>query len=158
MKKLIYAPILSLVVVSGLVFISSCRQNQTSTAQNSTGSEAKKSTTVQMDQGNLMKSYFINAEVVSDRDAEAIYQSSSPGHNLVHEFTYLVAMRNYCHKTLLQMRENGEVDNKLYQQLEKELTDAKSALTASKFDGLKIELALYEKFFKQINDRFGDRC
>ena len=30
-----------------------------------------------------------------------IYNSTSPHHNVSHEFTYLVAMRDYCNKTLL---------------------------------------------------------
>ena len=41
-----------------------------------------------------------------------IYNSTSPYHNVSHEFTYLVAMRDYCNKTLLQMRDNGEVNKK----------------------------------------------
>src|SRR5215204_4695191 len=40
-----------------------------------------------------------------------IYNSTSPYHNVSHEFTYLVAMRDYCNKTLLQMRANGESDS-----------------------------------------------
>src|SRR5262245_61966484 len=35
-----------------------------------------------------------------------IYNSMSPHHNVLHEFTYSVAMRDYCDKTLLQMRAN----------------------------------------------------
>ena len=37
-----------------------------------------------------------------------IYNSTSPYHNDLHEFTYLVATRDFCNKTLLQMRTNGE--------------------------------------------------
>ena len=35
-----------------------------------------------------------------------IYNSTSPYHNVLHEFTYQVAMRDYCDKTLSQMRTN----------------------------------------------------
>ena len=85
-----------------------------------------------------------------------IYNSTSPHHNVLHEFTYLTAMRDYCNKTLLQMRINGEVNKKLFKELERELLNAKAELTSSKFNGLKIESGLYEKFLKQINDRFRD--
>src|SRR6187549_2680846 len=40
-----------------------------------------------------------------------IYNSTSPYHNVSHEFTYLVATRDYCNKTLLQMHDNGESDS-----------------------------------------------
>jgi hypothetical protein len=90
-----------------------------------------------------------------------IYNSTSPHHNVLHEFTYLVAMRDYCDKTLLQMRANGESDSyrmnkKLSKKLEKELSKAKAELASAKFNGLKIESGLYELFLKQINDRFRD--
>src|SRR5215208_405872 len=41
-----------------------------------------------------------------------IYNSTSPYHNDLHEFTYLVAMRDFCNITLLQMRANGEMNKK----------------------------------------------
>ena len=85
-----------------------------------------------------------------------IYNSTSPHHNVLHEFTYLVAMRDYCNKTLLQMRANGEVNKKLSKKLEKELSKAKSELTSAKFNGLKIESGQYEVFLKKINDQFKD--
>jgi hypothetical protein len=90
-----------------------------------------------------------------------IYNSTSPYHNVLHEFTYLVAMRDYCDKTLLQMRDNGESDSyrmnkKLSKKLERELSNAKAELTSSKFKGLKIESGQYEVFLKQIDDRFRD--
>ena len=85
-----------------------------------------------------------------------IYDSTSPHHNVVHEFTYLTAMRDYCNKTLLQMRTNGEVDKKLAKKLKKELSKAKAELASSKYNGLKIESDYYELFLKQINDRFKD--
>ena len=40
-----------------------------------------------------------------------IYNSTSPYHNVSHEFTYLVVMRDYCDKTLSQMRDNGDSDS-----------------------------------------------
>ena len=85
-----------------------------------------------------------------------IYNSTSPYHNVLHEFTYLVAMRDYCNKTLSQMRDNGEVNKKLSKKLKRELSKAKAELASAKFNGLKIESGQYEVFLKQINDRFKD--
>ena len=90
-----------------------------------------------------------------------IYNSTSPYHNVSHEFTYLVATRDYCDKTLSQMRTNGESDSyrmnkKLSKKLKRELSKAKSKLNSSKFKGLKTESGMYEEFLKQINDRFKD--
>jgi hypothetical protein len=85
-----------------------------------------------------------------------IYNSTSPYHNVLHEFTYLVAMRDYCDKTLLQMRDNGEVNKKLSKELKKELKKAKAEVTSSKYNGLKIESDYYELFLKKINDQFRD--
>jgi hypothetical protein len=85
-----------------------------------------------------------------------IYNSTSPYHNVLHEFTYLVAMRDYCDKTLLQMRANGEVNKKPSKKMNRELSEAKTGLTSSKFNGLKIEPELYEVFLKQINNQFRD--
>jgi hypothetical protein len=90
-----------------------------------------------------------------------IYNSTSPYHNVSHEFTYLVAMRDYCNKTLLQMRDNGESDsyrmnNKLSKKLKKELKKAKAELASAKYNGLKIESDYYELFLKKINDQFRD--
>ena len=85
-----------------------------------------------------------------------IYNSSSPYHNVSHEFTYLVAMRDYCNKTLLQMRDNGEVNKKLSKKLKRELSKAKAELASAKFNGLKIESDYYEVFLKNINDQFRD--
>ena len=85
-----------------------------------------------------------------------IYNSTSPYHNVSHEFTYLVAMRDYCNKTLLQMRDNGEVNKKLSKKLKRELSKAKAELASAKFNGLKIESDYYELFLKNINDKFRD--
>ena len=85
-----------------------------------------------------------------------IYSSTSPYHNVLHEFTYSTAMRDYCNKTVLQMRTNGEVNKKLSKKLERELSNAKAELTSSKYNGLKIESGQYEVFLKQINDQFRD--
>src|SRR6185436_6997106 len=85
-----------------------------------------------------------------------IYNSTSPYHNVSHEFTYLVAIRNYCDTTLLEMRANGEVNKKLSKKLKKELSNAKTELASSKFNGLKIESGMYEVFLKQISQRFKD--
>ena len=78
-----------------------------------------------------------------------IYNSTSPYHNVSHEFTYLVAMRDYCNKTLSQMRDNGEVNKKLSKKLKRELSKAKAELASAKFNGLKIEPDYYELFLKK---------
>ncbi len=83
-----------------------------------------------------------------------IYNSTSPHHNVLHEFTYLVAMRDYCNKTLLQMRDNGEVNKRLSKKLKRELSKSKAELASA--NGLKIESGQYEEFLKQINERFRD--
>jgi hypothetical protein len=67
-----------------------------------------------------------------------------------------VAMRDYCNKTLLQMRDHGEVNKKLSKKLKRELSKSKAELASAKFNGLKIESGQYEIFFEQINDRFTD--
>ena len=90
-----------------------------------------------------------------------IYNSTSPYHNDLHEFTYLVAMRDFCNKNLLEMHDNGESDSyrmnkKRSKKLERELSKAKAELASAKFNGLKIESGMYEVFLKQINDRFRD--
>ena len=90
-----------------------------------------------------------------------IYNSTSPYHNVSHEFTYLVAMRDYCNKTLLEMRDNGESDSyrmnkKLSKKLKRELAKSKAELASAKFNGLKIESDYYELFLKNINDKFRD--
>lgn len=110
----------------------------------------------------------VKAEVVIDREPNGptkaglakaietgtIYNSTSPYHNDLHEFTYLVAMRDFCNKTLSQMKANGEVNKKLSKELKSELSKAKAALNSSKFKGLKTEAGIYEEFLKRINDRF----
>ena len=85
-----------------------------------------------------------------------IYNSTSPYHNDLHEFTYLVATRDYCNKTLSQMRDNGEVNKKLSKKLKRELSKAKAELASAKYNGLKIESDYYELFLKNINDKFRD--
>lgn len=99
----------------------------------------------------------LNSATTKDNLAQAvengsINKSTSPYHNVLHEFTYLVAMRDYCDKTLVQMHANGEVNKKVSKQLKKELSKTKTELASSKFNGLKIESGLYEVFSKQIND------
>jgi hypothetical protein len=85
-----------------------------------------------------------------------IYNSTSPYHNVSHEFTSLVAMRDYCNTTLSQMRANGEVNKKLSKELKRELKKAKAELASAKFNGLKIESDYYELFLKNINEKFRD--
>ncbi len=112
----------------------------------------------------------VKAEVVIEREPNGptkaglakaietgtIYNSTSPYHNVSHEFTYLVVMRDYCNKTLLHMRDNGEVNKRLSKKLKKELSKTKAKLASAKFTGLKIESGYYELFLKQINERFRD--
>ena len=85
-----------------------------------------------------------------------IYNSTSPYHNDLHEFTYSTAMRDYCTKTLSQMRANGEVNKKRSKELKRELSKAKVKLASSKYNGLEVESGQYEEFLKQINERFRD--
>jgi len=85
-----------------------------------------------------------------------IYNSTSPYHNVSHEYTYLVATRDYCTKTLSQMRADGEVNKKLSKKLKRELSKSKAELASAKFNGLKIESDYYELFLKKFNDQFRD--
>jgi hypothetical protein len=85
-----------------------------------------------------------------------IYSSTSLHHNVLHEFTYLVAMRDYCSKALAQMHDNGEVNKRLSKKLKKEFSKAETELASAKFKGLKIESDYYELFLKKINDQFRD--
>ena len=85
-----------------------------------------------------------------------IYNSTSPYHNISHEFTSLVAMRDYCDKTLSQMRDNGEVNKKRSKKLKRELSKAKAELASAKYNGLKIETGYYDLFLKQIKDQFTE--
>ena len=101
------------------------------------------------------------AELAKAIETGTIYNSTSPYHNVSHDFTYLVAMRDYCNKTLSQMRDKGESDGyrmnkKLSKKLKRELSKAKAELASAKFNGLKVESDYYELFLKQINDRFRD--
>lgn len=112
----------------------------------------------------------VKAEVVIDRETKGltkaglakaietgtIYNSTSPYHNDLHEFTYLVAMRDFCNKTLSQMPTNGEVNKKRSKELKRESSNATAKLNSSKYKGLKIESGQYEVFLKQINDKFKD--
>jgi hypothetical protein len=97
-----------------------------------------------------------NAGLAKAIETGTIYNSISPYHNDLHEFTYLVAMRDFCNKTFLEMRTNGEVNKKRSKELKRELSNAKAKLNSSKFKGLKIESGQYEEFLKQINERFRD--
>jgi hypothetical protein len=110
----------------------------------------------------------VKAEVVIDRETNGltkaglakaietgtIYNSTSPYHNDLHEFTYWVAMRDFCDKTLLEMQTNGEVNKKRSKELKRESSNAEAKLNSSKYKGLKIESGQYEEFLKQINERF----
>ena len=105
---------------------------------------------------SLVEASLLIDDISKEREAGTIYRSSSSHHNVVHEFTYLVAMRDFCNKTLLQMRTNGEVNKKLSKKLEKELSKAMAELASAKYNGLKIESDYYELFLKKLNDQFRD--
>jgi hypothetical protein len=104
----------------------------------------------------IMTEAWRKATLSEEIETGRIYNSMSPHHNILHEFTLLVATRDYCDKTLLQMRANGKVNKKRSKELKKELSNAKAELASSKYNGLKIESGMYEVFLKQINDRFKD--
>ena len=136
------------------VFFISCEQNQTGMPKGNSKSETKASATFRKYIDSLSQDSLLITEIIKEKEAGTIYQSASRHHNVVHAFTYLVAMRHYCSKSLLQMRANAEVNKKISEELERELLKAKVQLTSPKFSSLKIETGLYEKFLKQINDRF----
>ena len=112
----------------------------------------------------------VKAEVVIEREPNGptkaglakaietgtIYNSTSPYHNDLHQFTYLVVMRDYCNEALAQMRASGNVNKKLSEKLKSELSKAKAELTSSKFKGLSIETGYYDLFLKQIKDQFTE--
>ena len=145
MKKSI---LILMIVTTGLFC---ARQSNTDSVYVGTLDSVKAKVVIKSEPNGLTKE-----ELSKAIETGTIYNSTSPHHNVLHEFTYLTAMRDYCNKTLLQMRINGEVNKKLFKELERELLNAKAELTSSKFNGLKIESGLYEKFLKQINDRFRD--
>lgn len=97
------------------------------------------------------------AKLAKAIETGTIYNSTSPYHNVSHEFTYLVAMRGYCNKTLLQMRDNGEVNKKFSKKLKRELSKAKVKLASAKFNGLETDSDHYELFLKKMKDRFKEK-
>ena len=150
--KYIYFPTLLLISV----FHTSCEQNQTGLPKDTIKSETNDSTTFRKYMDSLAQDSLLITEISKEKEAGTIYQSASRYHNVLHEFTYLVAMRDYCNKTLLQMRADGEVNKKRSKELKRELSNAKAKSTSSKFKGLKIESGQYESFLEQINERFRD--
>lgn len=107
---------------------------------------------------DLTKLSLPEAEIFKSMVAGTIYESSSPYHNVVHEFTHWVAMRDFCATTLKEMHANAETNEHLTKELERELLNAKTALTSPQFNGLKIEPGLYEVFLKQFKDQFKNKC
>ena len=138
------------------VFFISCEQNQTGMPKGNSKSETKASATFRKYIDSLSQDSLLITEIIKEKEAGTIYQSASRHHNVVHAFTYLVAMQDYCSKSLLQMRANAEVNKQFSEKLEKELLYANAKLTSPNFKGLKIETGLYEKFLKQISDQFRD--
>ena len=137
------------------VFFTSCEQNQTGLQKKNNKSETKDPTAFRKYIDSLAQDSLLIAEVSKEKETGAIYQSSSRQHNVVHAFTYLVAMRDYCTKSLLQMRANAELNKTLSEKLERELLYANAKLISPNFKGLKIEAGLYEKFLKQIGSSGG---
>jgi hypothetical protein len=138
------------------VFLASCEQNQTSLAKENSRSETKDPTNFRKYMDSLTQDSLLITEIAKERVAGTIEQSESRYHNVLHAFTFLVAMRDYCNKSLLEMPTHAEVNKKLSEELESEWLYAKVKLTSPIFNGLKVETGLYEKFLKQINDRFSD--
>ena len=97
-----------------------------------------------------------NATLSEEIESGRIYNSLSPHHNVLHQFTYLVVMRDYCNEALAQMRASSKVNKKLSEKLKRELSKAKAELTSSKFEGLSIETGYYDLFLKQIKDLFTE--
>lgn len=146
-----YIPVcLSLLIA---VLLVSCEQNQTGSSQTKARSGAGGSITFPKDTGESPEQM---AEIAKEKASGAIYRSSSPNHNVVHAFTYLVAVRGFCSRALLQMAADPKTDPKLSERLEWERANAVTQLRSKKYDGLKIEEGLYEKFLKQISDRFRE--
>lgn len=85
-----------------------------------------------------------------------IYNSTSPYHNILHEFTSLVVTRDYCTETLAQMRTSGNANINLAEKLKTELSKAKAELSSSKYKGLSIETGYYDLFLKQVKDQFRE--
>ena len=108
-------------------------QSSTDSAYTGTADSVKAKVVIKPETKGLTK-----AGLAKAIETGTIYNSTSPYHNDLHEFTYLVAMRDFCNKTLLKMRTNGEVNKKRSKELKRELSNAKAELTSSKFKGLKI--------------------
>ncbi len=89
-------------------------------------------------------------------ESGTIYNSTSPYHNVLHEYTYRVVMRDYCNEALAQMRAGGNVNQKLSEKLKRELSKARAELSSSKFKGLGIETGYYDLFLKQIKEQFKE--
>ena len=114
------------------VFFTSCGQNKTNTAKENIKSVTKDSTTPQKYKDSLAQASLLKAELSKEIEAGTIYKSTSPHHRVVHEFTYLVALHDFCNTSVLQMSAYGAVNKKLSKNLESELLDAMAELTLSK--------------------------
>src|SRR5947207_3071797 len=122
--KCIYVSILLLLPV----FFTSCKQNQTGLSKNNSRSETKDTTTYRKYIDSLSQDTSLITEISKEKESGTIYQSASRYHNVLHAFTYLMAMRDYCSKSLLQMRANAEVNKRLSEKLERELLYANAKL------------------------------
>ena len=78
------------------VFLTSCEQNQTGLPKDTIKSETKDSTTYRKYMDSLAQDSLLITEISKEKEAGTIYQSASRYHNVLHAFTYLMAMRDYC--------------------------------------------------------------
>lgn len=138
------------------VCLISCETRQISPAKNNTAVADPPAFRKMLD--DVEQESLHAAEFDKEKKSGAFYEAASPYHNLVHAYTYLVAMRDYCNKSLRQPTSPIKMDKQLQGKLEWELFNAKSKLLLPTFAGLKIEEGLYDKYLKQLDVRFRDGC
>lgn len=96
------------------------------------------------------------AAIENEKENGAILQAASRYHFLVHGFTYLTAMHDYCSNALSKYGA-GTKAGKTYRDIWNwELSNAKSKLTAPAFRGLQVEKGLYDKYMVQFSKRFSE--
>src|SRR5690349_7566066 len=92
-------------------------QNNTDSAYTGGSDSARSQVVIQPEPNGPTK-----AGLAKAIETGTIYNSTSPYHNVLHDYTYLVVMQDYCDKTLSEMRASGEVDKDLSKKLKKELS------------------------------------
>lgn len=68
---------------------------------------------------SLAQASLLNTEISKEIAAGTIYQSSSPYHNVLHDFTYLMAVKDFCTATLSKMYVNGEANKEITKALKR---------------------------------------